>query len=166
MSSSFHQKERTRCTNYLSLTARSAISMAFVTIFPQAREETLPQPPLSFTRSYTPSSLAISAFKFSDIFDFFIFQRRKKTSFPPPPFINLLNRLQPTVIFCASEFVLLRKYLPQKCIIYHQKCDFMQIDYGFLRKNVVLLYKSKIREEFVCLKTALKILLKQIKNII
>ena len=85
MSSSFHQKERTRCTDYLSLTARSAISMAFVTIFPQAREETLPQPPLSFTRSYTPSSLAISAFKFSDIFDFFIFQRRKKTSFPPPP---------------------------------------------------------------------------------
>lgn len=47
----------------------SAISIALVTMLPQSRDDTSPQPPDCFTTSYTPSSFAISSLSWFDIFE-------------------------------------------------------------------------------------------------
>jgi len=52
---------------YLFSAALFAISIAFVTIFPQVFYGTFPHPPSCFTWSYTPNSFAISSLKFSEI---------------------------------------------------------------------------------------------------
>src|SRR5690554_6499940 len=56
--------------SYLLFKLLSALSMAFLTIFPQSLEETLPHPPSFITVSYTPSSFAISYLSLSDIMPF------------------------------------------------------------------------------------------------
>jgi hypothetical protein len=53
-------------SRYCPPTLRSANSMAFFTMLPQSLDETSPQPPF-LTVSYTPSSLAISALRLSDM---------------------------------------------------------------------------------------------------